>query len=354
LPPPATLDNSRGCAAVSNQEGSVVAETFRAFIVNKIGDEFSAGVQQLSLADLPAGEVTVRVAYSCVNYKDGLAATPDGRVVRGYPMVPGVDLAGTVTDSTDSRFVPGDEVIATGHDLGVAHWGGFADYARLPAAWLVRRPEGLSLREAMALGTAGFTAALSVQRLEHNGLTPAGGRVLVSGATGGVGSTAVGMLAARGYEVSASTGKQSEHQFLTDLGASEILSREEVSAPSSRPLEQERWAAGVDPVGGETLAYMLRTTRYGGSVASSGLTGGSVLQTTVLPFILRGVSLLGIESVNCPQPLRELLWQRLAADLKPRGLTESIGYEIGLDELPRVLALILKGGVRGRAIVRLQ
>ncbi len=350
----ATLDNGRGAASVSNREGSVVAETFRAFIVSKSENDFSAGVQQISLADLPQGEVTVRVAYSCVNYKDGLAATPDGRVVRSYPMVPGVDLAGTVTESSDTRFSPGDEVIATGHDIGVAHWGGFAEYARLPAAWLVRRPEGLSLREAMALGTAGFTAALSVQRLEQNGLSTGSGRVLVSGATGGVGSTAVGMLAALGYDVSASTGKQSEHQFLTDLGASEILGREEVSTPSSRPLEKERWAAGIDPVGGETLAYMLRTTQYGGSVASSGLTGGSGLQTTVLPFILRGVNLLGIESVNCAQPLREQLWQRLASDLKPRGLTESIGYEIDLEELPGVLALILKGGVRGRAIVRLQ
>ncbi len=329
-----------------------MTESFSAFVVNKTDDAFSAGVQQLSLADLPAGDVTVRVAYSCVNYKDGLASTPDGRVVRSYPMVPGVDLAGTVTESSDSRFRPGDEVIATGHDLGVAHFGGFAEYARLPGDWLVKRPAGLTPREAMALGTAGFTAALSVQRLEENGLTPANGRVLVSGATGGVGSTAVGMLAALGYQVSASTGKSSEHQFLTDLGATEILSREEVSAPSNRPLEKERWAAGVDPVGGETLAYMLRTTQYGGSVASSGLTGGSAVQTTVLPFILRGVNLLGIESVSCPQPVRERLWQRLASDLKPRGLTDSIGYEISLQQLPEVLAAILKGAVRGRAIVR--
>ncbi|MHB8575429.1 MAG: acrylyl-CoA reductase family protein [Dehalococcoidia bacterium] len=327
--------------------------TFRAFVVDKQGDTFSAGVRELTLADLPAGEVTVRVAYSCVNYKDGLAAIPDGRVVRSYPIVPGVDLAGTVAESTDARFKPGDEVVLTGYDLGVAHSGGFAEFARVPADWVMKLPAGLTLREAMALGTAGLTAAISVQRLEENGLKPAHGPVLVSGATGGVGSTAVGMLAGRGYEVAASTGKADEHAFLQGLGAGEILSREEVSAESNRPLERERWAAGVDPVGGNTLAYMLRTTKYGGSVASSGLTGGNALHTTVLPFILRGVNLLGIESVAYPMAQRVQLWQRLATDLKPRGLSDSIAHEITLDELPEALATILKGGMRGRAVVRL-
>jgi len=268
-------------------------------------------------------------------------------------MVPGVDLAGTVTESSDGRFRAGDEVLITGYDLGVAHFGGFAQFARVPADWVVKLPPGLTQREAMALGTAGFTAALSVQRLEENGLRPGNGPVLVSGATGGVGSTAVGMLAGLGYQVAASTGKASEHAFLQHLGATEILSREEVAAESNRPLERERWAAGVDPVGGSTLAYMLRTTKYGGSVASSGLTGGSTLSTSVFPFILRGVNLLGIESVTCPMPRRLALWQRLATDLKPRGLSDSIAHEVTLDGLPEVLASILKGDVRGRAVVRL-
>ena len=330
-----------------------MAESFTAFVVNKTDDGFTAGVQELGFDGLPAGDVTVRVSYSSVNYKDGLACTPDGRVVRNYPMVPGVDLAGTVTESTDGRFRPGDEVLVTGYDLGVAHFGGFAQYARLPGDWLVKLPQGLTAREAMALGTAGFTAGLSVLRLEQNGLRPANGRVLVTGATGGVGSTAVSMLAGLGYEVSASTGKDAEHDYLRGLGASEILSREEVSTPSNRPLERERWAAAVDPVGGETLAYLLRTTKYAGSVASSGLTGGSALPTTVLPFILRGVNLLGIESVMCPMPVREALWQRLATDLKPRGLSESIAHEVGLEQIPEVTASILKGAVRGRTLVRL-
>jgi acrylyl-CoA reductase (NADPH) len=331
-----------------------VPESLRAFVVNKTDDGFTAGVQDLSLEQLPAGNVTVRVAYSSINYKDGLACTPDGRVVRGYPMVPGIDLAGTVSESSDERFRPGEQVLATGYDLGVGHFGGFAQVARLPGDWLVKLPEGLSAREAMALGTAGFTAALSIQRLEQNGLRPGNGRVLVTGATGGVGSTAVSMLAGLGYEVSTSTGKTAEHDYLRGLGATEILSREEVSTPSNRPLERERWAAGVDPVGGETLAYLLRTTKYAGCVASSGLTGGSALQTTVLPFILRGVNLLGIDSVMCPMPVRQALWQRLATDLKPRGLTESIASEVSLDRIPDVAAAILTGGVRGRTLVRLE
>ena len=332
---------------------TLMTDPCRAFVVDKTPEGFTAGSREISFDQLPAGDVTVRVAYSSINYKDGLASIPDGRVVTSYPMVPGIDLAGTVTSSNDDRFRPGDEVLVTGYDLGVAHFGGFAEYARLPGDWLVQLPAGLSLREAMALGTAGFTAALSIQRLEQNGLQPDAGRVLVTGATGGVGSTAVSMLAGLGYQVSASTGKTEEHAYLRELGASEILSREDVSAPSKRPLEAERWAAAIDPVGGETLAYLLRTTKYGGSVASSGLTGGSVLQTTVFPFILRGVNLLGIDSVWCPGSVRAPLWQRLATDLKPRGLIESIAQEVTLDQIPEVLAAILKGSVRGRVVVRL-
>ncbi|HLZ69065.1 MAG TPA: oxidoreductase [Dehalococcoidia bacterium] len=328
-------------------------QTYRALVVDKQDGVFSVGVRELPFDQLPAGDVTIRVAYSTVNYKDGLACTADGRIIRGYPMVPGVDLAGTVTDSMNGRFKAGDEVVVTGFDQGVSHPGGFAEYARVPAGWVVKLPAGLSLREAMALGTAGFTAGLSVQRLEENGLRPGNGPVLVTGATGGVGSTAVSMLAGRGYEVAASTGKSSEHGFLRGLGAGEILTREEVSAQSNRPLEKERWAAGVDPVGGDTLAYLVRTTKYGGSVASSGLTGGTALSTTVFPFILRGVSLLGIESVMCPMAVREPLWQRLAGDLKPKGLSDSIAHEITLEQVPEVVPVILRGGVTGRAVVRI-
>jgi len=328
-------------------------ESYAAFVVEKNDAGFSMGVRQRTLDELPAGDVTIRVEYSTINYKDALACSPDGRVVRSYPIVPGVDLAGTVMESSDSRFRSGDKVLVTGFDLGVAHDGGFAQIARVPADWVLKLPNGLSAREAMALGTAGLTAALSIQRMELNGLQPGNGPVLVSGATGGVGSTAVSMLAGLGYQVAGSTGKASEHDFLRGLGATEILSREEVSAPSTRPLEKERWAGCVDPVGGDTLAYMIRSTKYGGSIASSGLTGGTAVATTVFPFILRGVNLLGIESVACPLAVREQLWQRLGAGLKPAGLTDSIAHEISLAEIPGVTAALLKGTVRGRTVVKL-
>jgi acrylyl-CoA reductase (NADPH) len=331
----------------------MVPEQFRAFVVNKTEEAFTREVRELKLADLPAGDVTIRVHASSVNYKDGLASTPNGRIVRSYPFVPGIDLAGTVAESSDPRFREGDAVLVTGYDMGVAHFGGYSEYARVPADWVVPLPEGLSMQEAMAIGTAGFTAALSVQRLEQNGLRPERGPVLVTGATGGVGSHAVAMLAGLGYDVVASTGKAEEHGYLRELGAKEILSREELVDPSGKPLQKERWAAAVDPVGGKTLAYVLSTTRYGGSVAVSGLTGGSDLPTTVLPFILRGVNLLGIDSVNCPMDVRLGLWKRLATDLKPQGLTESIAEEITLDQLPDTLDAILKGQLRGRKIVTL-
>lgn len=331
----------------------MAATTFRAFVVNKTESDFTAGIQTLSQNDLPPDGVTIRVAYSSVNYKDGLAAIPNGRVVTKYPMVPGIDLAGTVTASDDPRFQAGDEVIAIGYEIGVGRFGGYAEYARVPADWIVKRPAGLTPREAMAVGTAGFTAGLSVQRLEENGLRPENGRVIVTGATGGVGSTAVSILAQRGYEVSASTGKESEHDFLKEIGATEILSREEVSAESNRPVERERWAGAVDPVGGSTLAYLLRTTKYGGSVANSGLTGGPNLTITVFPFILRGVNLLGIDSVMLPMAIRAPLWERLATDLKPPALSESIAHEVTLEQVPELLATILKGQAKGRAVVRL-
>jgi putative YhdH/YhfP family quinone oxidoreductase len=326
---------------------------YRALVVDKQGDAFSVAARELAEADLPPGEVTIRVHWSSINYKDGLALSPTGRVIRSYPMVPGVDLAGVVRESGDPRFSPGQEVVVTGYDVGVSHPGGFAELARVPAEWVMPLPAGLTLKEAMAIGTAGFTAALSVEALEHNGLRPSNGPVIVTGATGGVGSTAVAMLAQLGYTVAASTGKASEHAYLRELGATEILSREEVSAESTRPLESERWAGAVDPVGGATTAYLIRSMKYGGSIALSGLTGGSAIATTVFPFILRNVSLLGIDSVFTPRERRHRTWQRLATDLKPHGLLDSIAVETDLDGVPAVCAEILQGKVRGRTLVRL-
>lgn len=327
--------------------------TYRAFVVDNQDGNFSAGLRDLDETSLPTGEVTIRVEWSSVNYKDGLAATPNGRVVRSYPMTPGVDLAGTVTESKDSRYRAGDGVVVIGYDVGVAHPGGFAELARVPGDWVVPLPQGLTAKEAMALGTAGFTAAMSVDALERHGLGTESGTVIVTGATGGVGSTAVSMLAGRGYTVAGSTGKESEHQYLRDLGASEVLSREDVSVESDRPLESERWAGAVDPVGGATTAYLIRTMKRDASIALSGLTGGTRLTTTVMPFILRGVNLLGIESVWCSREVRERIWQRCATDLKPKGLLDSIAFETDLDGLQPVLADILQGKVRGRALVRL-
>ncbi|HZU67977.1 MAG TPA: oxidoreductase [Ktedonobacteraceae bacterium] len=329
-----------------------MSTSFRAFVVNKTGDSFTAQVQQLSQNDLPAGEVLIRIAYSSVNYKDALACIPEGRIVRSYPFVPGIDLSGIVVASSDARFSEGDKVIVTGYDLGVSHYGGFSEYARVKADWIVPLPEGLTLKDAMTFGTAGFEAALALDKLEKMGLKPEQGPVLVTGATGGVGSMAVGMLAKRGYTAIASTGKTSEHAYLKELGASNILSREEVSAESNRPLEKELWAGSIDSVGGSTLAYLIRTTKYGGSVAACGLTGGTDLHTTVFPFILRGVNLLGIDSVFCPMDERRKLWQRMATDLKPAALHSMIN-EVTLDELPQVTASLLKGEVRGRTVVQL-
>ncbi|WP_047155218.1 NADPH:quinone oxidoreductase family protein [Aneurinibacillus tyrosinisolvens] len=328
-------------------------DTFRALVAEKSGDDFSLGVKRLALTDLPAGGVTIRAVYSSVNFKDGLASSPNGNIVSTYPFIPGIDVAGTVVSSDDARFAEGDEVLVTGYDMGVSHYGGFSEYVRVPAEWVVRLPHGLNMKEAMAYGTAGFTAALSVQRLEESGVKPENGPVLVTGATGGVGSLAVAILAKKGYEVAASTGKQSEHEYLTKLGATRILTREEVSPEKIKPLGKTEWAGAVDPVGGRTLAYLLTTTKYGGSVAVSGLTGGTKVDTTVYPFILRGVNLLGIDSVYCPMDVRVKLWQRMADDLKPTDLLEGITRDVTLDGLGQTLADILQGKMRGRAIVAL-
>lgn len=328
-------------------------DPFRALLVRKAEESFSVQVEAITANDLPAGEVFIRVQYSSINYKDGLACSPNGRIVNAYPFVPGIDLAGIVVSSADPRYQEGDQVLVTGYDLGVSHFGGFSEYARVPADWVVPLPAGLSLKEAMVLGTAGFTAALSVQRLEEHDVRPEKGPVLVTGATGGVGSLAVAMLAKRGYHVVASTGKASEHEYLKQLGASEILSREEVSPEKIKPLEKQRWAGAVDPVGGNTLGFVLSSTQYGGAVAVSGLTGGVHLSTTVMPFILRGVSLLGIDSVYCPMNIREGIWRRLADDLKPDHLSDMIHEEVTLEQIPEKTKDILQGKIRGRTLVKI-
>lgn len=330
-----------------------MTQTFNALVVRKEEDQFSVNVEQLSLQDLPEGEVLISVRYSSVNYKDSLASIPNGNIVRSYPFVPGIDLAGVVVSSTDSRFKEGDEVIATSYGIGVSHYGGYSQYARIPANWIVPLPAGLTLKEAMIIGTAGFTAALSVQRLEENGLTPNQGNVLVTGATGGVGSFAVAILAKLGYTVEASTGKESEHEYIKKIGATSILSREDVFSGKIPALGKQRWIAAIDPVGGEPLAAILSQIQYGGSVAVSGLTAGTKVPTNVFPFILRGVDLLGIDSVECPMEKRLTVWNRLATDFKPANLEQLAQEEVTLQELPNILPTLLKGEARGRILVKL-
>ncbi|PWA10752.1 oxidoreductase [Pueribacillus theae] len=327
--------------------------SFRALVVDKTEDRFTVDIKNLSLEDLPDGDVLIKVKYSSVNYKDGLAGDPNGKIVRSYPFVPGIDLGGVVVTSKDPNFREGDEVIVTSYELGVSHFGGFSEYARVPSDWVVPLPKGLSLKESMVFGTAGFTAGLSIQGLEEHGVNPDKGSVLVTGATGGVGSMAVAMLAKRGFHVVASTGKESEHDYLKKLGAAEVISRADVSPEKVRPLDKQRWAGAVDPVGGNTLSYVLSTTKYGGAVAVSGLTGGAKVATTVHPFILRGVTLIGIDSVYCPMEKRRSLWEQLAANLKPDNLLDYISSEVTLEQLPSTLPEILKGKIRGRTIVNL-
>lgn len=304
-----------------------------------------------TLDDLGPGDVVIKTAYSSVNYKDALAATGAGKIVRRFPMTGGIDLAGSVVSSENPSFDEGDQVLATGYELGVSHDGGYAGYARVPAEWVIGMPDGLSAFDAMAIGTAGFTAALSVVRMELNGLSPDGGPVIVTGATGGVGSVAVELLAKLGYEVTALTGKDGEHDHLRSLGATDVLSRHEIEM-GTRPLEKSMWAGALDPVGGDILAWLTRTMKYGGCISTCGLTAGIDVNTTVLPFILRGVSLLGIDSVMCPMALRQEVWRRLATDMKPTRLP-TIAKEISLAGLSEAFATILAGEARGRTVVKL-
>jgi NADPH2:quinone reductase len=326
--------------------------TFQAYRVFEEAGAVRGRVVEATLDQLSAGEVVIAAAYSSVNYKDALAATGGGKIIRRFPLIPGIDVSGTVESSADARFRAGDTVLVTGYDLGVAHDGGYAHYVRVPADWVVPIPQGLSAFEVMAIGTAGFTAAMSIVDLERNGLTPQHGPVIVTGATGGVGSMAVQCLAARGYAVTALTGKDSEHDYLRSIGARDVVPRSLVQ-PASRPLEKATWAGAVDPVGGETLAWLLRSMAYRGAVAVSGLTGGIEVHTSVIPFILRGVKLLGIDSVMCPMGERLAIWQRLATDLKPANLRAAT-QEIGLTDLPDAFETLKRGAARGRFVVRLK
>lgn len=326
-------------------------DRFPAFVFTNDPDHPRREVVEFSETDLPSDGVLIEVEWSSVNYKDGLATSPKGKVARISPLVPGVDLAGTVVDGAGSSFVSGQKVIAHAYDIGVARHGGYARYARVPADWVLALPDGLTTREAMVIGTGGFTAAESVMALLDRGLRPSDGPVIVTGATGGVGSMAITMLAAHGFDVVASSGKKDAAAYLHDLGASTVIDREELAQDDGKPLAATIYAGAVDCVGGTTLANVIKKLNYGAAVAASGLTGGAALNTTVMPFILRGVVLIGIDSVQLPMTQRVEVWRRLATDLKPAGI-DRIGREIGLGELDQVLTSILKGGVTGRYVVR--
>jgi acrylyl-CoA reductase (NADPH) len=330
---------------------ATIPERFRAYVVDRPDDRFVRGIREVAPPDLQAGDVDIRVEWSSINFKDGLAASEDGKVARSFPLILGIDMAGRVIRAADPGLAVGTEVIAHGYDLGVSHPGGFAEYARVPADWVVPLPPGLSTRDAMAIGTAGFTAAMAVSALQDRGLEPADGPVLVTGATGGVGSTAISILAELGYEVWATTGKTDEHGWLAELGAVGFLTREEC-AIDGRPLEKERWAGAIDSVGAATLPYILRTLKRGAAVAACGNASGPALSTTVFPFILRGVALLGMDSAYLPIAERRHLWDRLATDLRPRALAERT-TEITLDELEPALDAIRGGEARGRWVVRI-
>jgi putative YhdH/YhfP family quinone oxidoreductase len=324
--------------------------SFKIFRIHEREGKTVAGFEQAQLEDLDAGEVVVKVAYSSVNYKDALAATGAGKVIRRFPCVGGIDLSGTVVESSDARFAKGDAVIATSFDLGVSHDGGYAEYARIPADWLVRAPRGMSLKHAMVIGTAGYTAALGVARMEHNGLAPQNGPVVVNGATGGVGSVAIDILAQRGYRVTALTGKDSEADYLRRIGASEVMLRSSIDVAKIRPLDKALWAGGVDNLGGDTLAWMLSTMQQSATVASIGLAANHAWKASVMPFILRGVSLLGIDSGYTPNPQRQQIWDRLADDLKPAHLDDMVRV-IPFSQLPGVFQDFLDAKVRGRIVV---
>ena len=325
--------------------------TFKAIRIDKAEKGTTAALTQFDEAELMDGNVTVRVEWSTLNYKDGLAITGKAPVVRRFPMIAGIDLAGTVEQSSHPQWKPGDRVICTGWGMGETHLGAYAEKARLKGDWLVRLPERMSARDAMAIGTAGFTAMLAVLALKRHGLTPQRGPLVVTGAAGGVGSVAVALLSKLDYSVTASTGRMSEAPYLKRLGAAEVIDRNELSGPA-KPLARERWAGGIDSVGSTTLVNLLSMTKYGGAIAACGLAGGMDMPASVAPFILRGVSLLGIDSVMCPVEPRKIAWGRLASDLDQAKLTEMTS-EIGLEGVIEAGASILAGQVRGRIVVKI-
>lgn len=326
---------------------------FKAFLIEQNAGNIAARFVTLEESELDEGEVTIAVEWSGVNYKDALAATGAGRIIRRFPCIGGIDLSGKVVKSDSPRFQPGDPVLATSYDIGVAHHGGFAELARIPAAWVYKLPDGLDLRSAMALGTAGFTAGLAVARMEHDGLKPENGPVVVSGATGGVGSIAVEILAKAGYEVHALTGKADSADYLKKLGAKEVILRSSLDLAKIKPLDKAQWAGAVDNLGGDVLSWMASTMQIGGTLASIGLAASMEFKTTVAPFILRGVSLLGIDSVNCPMPVRAEVWRRLGSDLRPDKVIAQ-AHEIAFADLPGAFDDFLKARVKGRVLVRIQ
>ncbi len=325
-------------------------DKFKAYRLREADKKVSGAFEQMDIDELDQGEVVIRVAYSGVNYKDALAATGKGRIIRRFPCVGGIDLSGTVVASSDARFNKGDAVIATSYEIGVAHDGGYAEYARIPADWVVPMPRGLTLAEAMALGTAGYTAALGIVRMEQVGLRPANGPVIVSGATGGVGSISIDILSRLGYHVVALTGKEGEADYLKAIGAKEVRLRQSLDLAKLKALDTATWAGAVDNLGGDVLAWMISTMLQGGAVASIGLAASMSLNTSVAPFILRGASLLGIDSGYTPMPLRRQVWERLATDMKPAHL-QTMVRTIAFDALPTVFDDFINAKVRGRIVV---
>jgi putative YhdH/YhfP family quinone oxidoreductase len=327
-------------------------QTFRAFMADRTGDEISLTIRKLSIEDLPKGDVTVEVEYSDVNYKDGLVCSSKGRVAKSYPLIPGIDLAGRVVESNSPELKKGDSVLVTGYELGVSRHGGFAEYSRVPRNWVVPIPSGLDAKKSMIFGTAGFTAALCIHALQANMIYPENGPIIVTGASGGVGSVAVALLSKLGYKVVAITRRVALRDYLEKLGASEVIAFGENYG--DRALEKEEWAGAIDPVGGQEVSYLLKKIKYGGSVALCGLAGGANFSSTVYPFILRGVNLLGIDSTYCPMPHRLAVWKKLANEWSlSQNILDQLCNEVALDELPRVLKAVLKGEVRGRTIVKL-
>ena len=325
---------------------------FKAFLIEEAEDGVNSSFKTIDTADLDPGEVLIKTAYSSVNFKDALAATGAGKIIRRFPCVGGIDLSGVVVESSSDEFKVGQEVIATSYDIGVAHHGGYAEYCRVPAKWVVPMPAGLDLFSSMALGTAGFTAGLAVERMEHNGLNPDAGPVLVNGATGGVGGIAIDILSALGYDVTAMTGKPDQSDYLKSLGAAEILDTASLDLAKIRPLGRETWAGVVDNLGGDILSWLASTVKVGGAIASIGLAASFKFNTTVMPYILRGVTLAGIDSVNAEMEVRRKVWGRLATDMKPKNL-DKIVTTVAFDDLPATFEAVMQAKMRGRSVVKI-